>query len=174
MHYIFHKLCAHLKHMMVPTRPMLLGHQWVFLALQPCGSPQSCCLHLFSKGDKTTFLSADEPEAAQASLSTSAMFIQITRGIPADRLGCIFMAFFSQSRCRQQLKCVIPYYTGTVGDVAAPSFALALHLCVRESTKWSGRKLGVFQTEQPLDIICRRIHECEWKCKEAWEEYLME
>lgn len=56
----------------------VLGLQWVFLALQPCGAPQKCCLHLFSKGDETTFLSADEPEAAQASLSMSAMFIQIT------------------------------------------------------------------------------------------------
>lgn len=74
------------------------------------------------------FLSADETEGAQASLSMSAMFIQITWGVPADRLGCIFMASLSQSRCRQQPKCVISPFPGTLGDVAAPSFALVLTL----------------------------------------------
>lgn len=140
----------------------VLGLQWVFLALQPCGAPQKCCLHLFSKGDETTFLSADEPEAAQASLSMSAMFIQITWGIPADRLGCIFMAFFSQSRCRQQLKCVISHYAGTIGDVAAPSFALALHLCVRESKKWFSWKLWEFFWSFRHSIPRSYLHENTW------------
>lgn len=74
------------------------------------------------------FLSADETEGAQASLSMSAMFVQITWGVPADRLGCVFMASLSQSRCRQQLKCVISPFPGTLGDVAAPSFAPVLAL----------------------------------------------
>lgn len=38
------------------------------------------------------------------------------------------MASLSQSRCRRQLKRVISPFPGTLGDIAAPSFALALAL----------------------------------------------
>lgn len=91
-------------------------------------APQKCCLILSLKGRHEYFLSADEQEGAQASLNMSHMFILITCGVPADGLGCIFMACLNQSRCRRWLKCVISPFPGTPGDVAAPSFALVLAL----------------------------------------------
>lgn len=56
------------------------------------------------------------------------MFVQITCGVSTDRLGRFFTASLSWSMRRQQLKCVISPFPGTPGDVAAPSFALALAL----------------------------------------------
>lgn len=177
MYYIFHKVCAHLKHMMVPTRSVF----WDISEF--CWPCSLVVLHRSAAYTCSLKRRRDFFSFCRWARSSSSFLKRVCHVHPNNlrhtsrqtrlHFHGIFQPVWMQTAA-EMCDLTLPWHHRRC-CCSQLCTGIAL-MCEGEQKVIWLETMGFlleFQTEQRPDLIWTRIHECEWECK-VWAKHLME